>query len=112
MADIDAQLEKDEFKTKVNAFVTAFRAKDGETVGRMRREDPRLEFIFDFIHYFDAAKATPQNVAVMKTIELKTPGIAKAFEAGRLKAMLVGKGRRRTGRGRRARGRRRHTKRR
>ena len=86
-------LQKEAFKEKLAKFLKAFNAKDSDAVGQMRK-DPQVEWIFQFTHYYDAANATPQRTTVMKDIEMKYPSIAKAYYNGKLKAMLVGKGRR------------------
>ena len=87
-AKLEADLQKDAFKTKLAAFLKAYAAKDSETIGRMRK-DPQVEWIFQFTHYYDAANATPQRTTTMKDIESKYPSIPIAYNTGKLKAMLA-----------------------
>lgn len=93
--DIDRELVKQEFRQKVKELLEAYRKKNSDRVGELRK-DSRLEVVFQFIKYYEAAKATPQETTVMQDIEMKYPTIPYAFNQGELLNMVMhGKGRRR-----------------
>jgi hypothetical protein len=92
-AKLEADLQKDAFKTKLAAFLKAYAAKDRDTVGRMRK-DPQVEWIFQFTTYYDLKKREgslkAHERAALADIELKyRNSIPKAYSNGVLKAMLT-----------------------
>jgi hypothetical protein len=92
-AKLEADLQKDAFKTKLAAFLKAYAAKDRDTVGRMRK-DPQVEWIFQFTTYYDLKKREgslrDHERAALADIELKyRNSIPKAYSNGVLKAMLT-----------------------
>ena len=91
-AKLEADLQKDAFKTKLAAFLKAYAAKDRDTVGRMRK-DPQVEWIFQFTTYYDLKKREgslkAHERAALADIELKYRSIPKAYSNGVLKAMLT-----------------------
>ena len=91
-AKLEADLQKDAFKTKLAAFLKAYAAKDRDTVGRMRK-DPQVEWIFQFTTYYDLKKRegslSDHERATLADIELKYRSIPKAYSNGVLKAMLM-----------------------
>lgn len=91
-AKLEADLQKDAFKTKLAAFLKAYAAKDRDTVGRMRK-DPQVEWIFQFTTYYDLKKREgsleAHERAALADIELKYRSIPKAYSNGVLKAMLM-----------------------
>ena len=91
-AKLEADLQKDAFKTKLAAFLKAYAAKDRDTVGRMRK-DPQVEWIFQFTTYYDLKKRegslSDHERATLADIELKYRSIPKAYSNGVLKAMLT-----------------------
>lgn len=94
--DIDRELATQaEFRQKVSELIKAHKEKNSDRVGELKK-DPRLGLVFQFIQYYDAAKAYPQKTTVMKDIEMKYPTIPLAFSQGELLNMVMhGKGRRR-----------------
>lgn len=92
-AKLEADLQKDAFKTKLAAFLKAYAAKDSETIGRMRK-DPQVEWIFQFTTYYDLKKREgslrDHERAALADIELKyRNSIPIAYSKGLLKAMLT-----------------------
>jgi hypothetical protein len=92
-AKLEAELQKDAFKTKLAAFLKAYAAKDRETVGRMRK-DPQVEWIFQFTTYYDLKKRegslNDHERAALADIETKyRNSIPTAYSKGVLKAMLT-----------------------
>lgn len=94
--DIDRQLaDQAEFKQKVSELIKAHKEKKSDRVGELKTKDSRLELVFQFMNYYDAAKAYPQKTTVMKDIEMKYPTIPLAYSQGELLNMVMrGKGRR------------------
>jgi hypothetical protein len=92
-AKLEAELQKDAFKTKLAAFLKAYTAKDSAAVGQMRK-DPQVEWIFQFTTYYDLKKREgslrDHERAALADIELKyRNSIPKAYSKGLLKAMLT-----------------------
>lgn len=91
-AKLEADLQKDAFKTKLAAFLKAYAAKDSETIGRMRK-DPQVEWIFNFTTYYDLKKREgslrDHERAALADIETKYRSIPVAYSKGLLKAMLT-----------------------
>ena len=91
-AKLEADLQKDAFKTKLAAFLKAYVAKDRDTVGRMRK-DPQVEWIFQFTTYYDLKKRegslNAHERATLVDIGEKYRSIPKAYSNGVLKAMLT-----------------------